>query len=104
MHDTDQVEYRSVYAERADAGGHEQDSDGFAAEGGEVEERRPVVVPVLVLDLPLLVLQVQDGPSLRVVQRRRPVARTQQERGEHRGGDQLESKSPADGAATQSNY
>jgi len=43
---------------------------------------------------------VQDGPSLRVVQRRRPVARAQQERGENRGGDQLESKSPADRAAT----
>lgn len=99
---TDQVEYRSVYAERADAGGHEQDANGLAAERGEVQERRPVVVPVLVLDLAFLVLQVQDGPPLRVVQRRGPIARAQQERGKHGGGDQLEPKPPADGAETES--
>jgi hypothetical protein len=65
---TDQVKYRSVYAESADAGGHEQNANGLAAERSEVQERWPVVVPVFVLDLALLVLQVQDGPSLRVVQ------------------------------------
>lgn len=91
-----QVEYGRVDAERADAGGRQQDADGLAAERGEVQERWPVVVPVLVLDLPLLVLQMQDGPTLRVIQRRRPVARAQQERGEHRGGDQLQAKPPAD--------
>jgi hypothetical protein len=58
-------------------------------------------VPVFVLDLALLVLQVQDGPSLRVVQWRGPVARAQQECGEHGSGDQLEPKSPADSAETQ---
>lgn len=59
-------------------------------------------MPVLVLDLAFLVLQVQDGPSLRVVQRRGPIARAQQERGEHGRGDQLESQSPADSAETES--
>jgi len=57
-------------------------------------------VPVLVFDLSLLVLQMKDGPSLRVVQRRRPVARAQQERREHRRGDQLQSESPTDRAET----
>jgi len=55
-------------------------------------------VPILVLDLALLVLEMEDGAALRMVQRRRPVARAQQERREHRGGDQLKPQSPANGA------
>lgn len=41
---------------------------------------------------------MKDGPPLRVVQRRRPIARAQQERREHRGGDQLQAQSPPDSA------
>lgn len=41
---------------------------------------------------------MEDGAALRMVQRRRPVARAQQERREHRGGDQLKPQSPANGA------
>lgn len=52
---TNQVEYRSVYAECTNAGGYEQNSDSLAAERGKVEEWWPVVVPILVLDFPLLV-------------------------------------------------
>lgn len=57
-------------------------------------------MPVLVFDLALLVFQMQDGPPLRVVQRRGPVARAQQESGEHRGGDQLQTQAPADRTET----
>lgn len=53
-------------------------------------------MPVLVLDLALLVFQMQDSSSLRMVQRRGSIARAQQESGEHRGGNQLQSQAPAD--------
>lgn len=53
---TNQVKYRSVNAKCADASRHEQDANGLAAERGEVQERRPVIVPVLVLDLSFLIL------------------------------------------------
>lgn len=46
-----------------------QNPDGLAFEGGKVKERGTVELFAFVLDFPLLVLQVKDGTSLRVVER-----------------------------------
>lgn len=96
--ETHQIKYRSVYSESADAGGHEQNPDGFAPERGEIQKRRSIVVAVFVFDLSLLVLEMQNRTSLWMVQRRRPVARSQQERRKYGSGDKLQPESPPDSA------
>ena len=54
------------------------------SEGGEVEVGRLVLDLVLVLPLPLAhVLQVKDGPALRMVETRRAVEEPEEE---ERGG------------------
>ncbi len=47
---------------------------------------------VLALDLPLLRLEVKDGPPLRVVERGRPVEGAQEEGGGQRGRHQLKTQ------------
>lgn len=71
-----------------------------AFEGGEVEEGGRVVLQlvlllVLVLDLPLLGLQVKDGPSLGVVQRRRPVKGAQEKGHDQQTRCRLQTQPPA---------
>ncbi|KAJ8867584.1 hypothetical protein PR048_031386 [Dryococelus australis] len=100
---THQVEERREYAEGGERRGGQQDAHGLAAQRAEVEEGRAVVHLVLVLDLPLLVLEVEDGASLRVVQRRRAVERAQDEGEEHDPRHRLQPQPPADRAATPQN-
>lgn len=52
---------------------------------------------VLVLDLPLLVLQVQNRPPLGMVQRGAPVASAQDKRDKHGPRDRLQTQPPPDG-------
>ena len=54
-----------MQAEGPQACGHQQDLDSPALQARDVEERRLVLLAlVLVLDLPLLVLQVENSSSL----------------------------------------
>ncbi len=97
---THQVENGSVQAKRRQGHGSEQNLHCPALQRGEVEIGRPVVLGlvlllVFVLDLPLLALEVQDGPSLRVVQGGRAVEGAQEEREEHHTRHSLETQSPA---------
>lgn len=80
---TYEVDDRRGDPEGREAYRHEEDLHGAAPEGGEVEEGRRVVRAVLLLDLPLLVLEVQDGPALRMVEGSRPVKYSQEEGSEH---------------------
>lgn len=55
---------------------------------------------VFVFDLPLLRLEVEDGPTLGVVQRRGPVERPQQERREHNPCHRLQAQPPTNRTET----
>ena len=102
---THQVEDRAVDPHRADKDGEQEDLDRPRPQRGKVEVGRPVVLRlvlllVLVLDLPLLALQVEDGPSLRVVEGGRAVEGAQQERDEDDARHGLKTQPPADRAET----
>jgi hypothetical protein len=88
------VKNRRRHAHGTDCRRDEQNAHGFASEGGEIKEWRSVVNFIFVFDLALLVLQVKDCASLRVVERRRPVEGPQEKSEEHCDGDGLQSQSP----------
>lgn len=94
---TYEVDDRRGDPEGREAYRHEEDLHGAAPEGGEVEEGRRVVRAVLLLDLPLLVLEVQDGPALRVVERRRAVEGPHQEGEDDHPRHRLQAKAPSYG-------
>lgn len=78
-----QVEDGRVDTEGADTCRDQQNADGLALERAEVEEGDLVLHLVLVLDLALLVLDVEDGAALRVVEGGGAVEGAQDEGGGH---------------------
>lgn len=59
----------------------------------KVKERLAIRQFILVLDLPPLVFQMQNSPSLWMVQRGGPIEQAENESGEHCAGDGLQSES-----------
>ena len=71
-----------------EGGGQEDDLETPAPQAGEIKEWQFVLLSlVLVLDLPLLRLEVKDGSSLRVVESGRPVEGAEDEGGGQHPGD-----------------
>lgn len=59
----------------------------------EIEERLPVDQLIFVLDLAPLVLQVQNGTTLRMVERGGAIEEAEYEGGEYGAGDGLQAES-----------
>lgn len=96
-----QIKYRSVDPKSGYSGRDQQYSHSFALQRAEVEERWPVVRLVLVFNFPLLILQVQDGSALRMVQGRASIKRAQDERQENYARHCLKAQAPTDFAKVQ---
>lgn len=83
---TDQKHHGRADSEGGEGRAGHEDLDGARAQDGVVQERgllRGLGVLVLGLGTLLHAFQVQDGASLRMVQRRGPVEDAQHEHGEH---------------------
>ena len=81
------------------------DLQGAQSEGGKVKVRRLVLDLVLVLPLLLAhVLEVEDGPPLRVVEAGGAVEHAEEEEGGGRGSDHLQTVSPANSSEGDQNY
>lgn len=98
FHAPNQIYNRRGDPEGGQPYGDEQDLDGSALEGGNVEEGRLIVLPVFLFDLALLVLDVEYGTSLWVVEGGRAVERPHQEGEEDDPSDGLQTQSPPNGS------
>lgn len=67
--------YGSVDTQGADSSRQQKYLHGFTLKCTVIDERRSVVRLVFIFDFALLILQVQYGSALRMVKRRRSVAR-----------------------------
>ena len=97
-----QKEDGDVHAGEGDTDGEEDDLHCAGLEGVPLEEGRRVVLDlvlllVLVLDLPLLRLQVEDSTPLGMVERGRAVEGAQKERDEKDARDSLQAQPPTQG-------
>jgi len=75
-----QVEDGCVDTEGTDSRGDEQNPYSFTSQRAEVKERRSIVHFVLIFDFALLILEMQNGAALRVIQRRGAVKRPKEKR------------------------
>lgn len=84
-----QIEDRRVDTERTNARRHEQNPYRLTAQRAKIEKRWSIIDFVLVFDFTLLILQVEDGPPLGVVQGGGPIECAQDEGQEDDAGDCL---------------
>lgn len=97
---TYEVEKRCVDPGCGQRGAGHDDAQRPGAQSSEVEEGGLLGSRVFLLDLSPLVLEVQDGPALRVIEGRRPVEDAQEERQCHQSRSCLQPVAPAQGTGT----